>query len=80
MHSYDFLDNFGSNQHGFHKYASTTTLMIALHDHIITLAKSENIGAILVPSFDLTKAFDQVSYLDLFIYLCSTMLPCGFVT
>lgn len=69
---------YSTAQHGFKKQASVNTLIITLHDYLVTTLEDCTVANASVATFDIVKAFDRVDHKLMLKFLLQTELPRGF--
>jgi hypothetical protein len=70
----------GREQHGGLPGRSTVTASILVHDHVTRLLETENVDAVQVISYDITKAFDKLSHSIIIRRLTECHFPRNFIT
>ena len=73
------ISMYGNNQFGFRPHYSTLHGHIALHDTITLSLDSTDTAGVAIISFDLAKAFDQLSHESLLKTLANSSLPSQFL-
>lgn len=70
----------GPEQHGCFHLHSTATASIMIHDHITSLLDLANVKGVHVLSYDISKAFDQISHQVILSRLVDCSFPHNFVS
>ena len=73
------MTKLGKHQYGIRTKSSTTHAIIMAHESLTKLADDSNVGAAVLLSFDLTKAYDKVSHSILMEKILGMDFPTGFV-